>query len=97
MSHIEVSPHVTTFVGEDATRLFAATVLRGAIRLYVKSGIKVSSAYTPTAMAFAASGYTGKTYKRSQLDKALVDLSTWIETVKANLSVEIKGAPNESP
>lgn len=67
------------FTGTEQTRCFAAIALKHAIRLYVKTGMKANRAYTPAAMLQAASGYTGKTYKRGQLQQAHDDLATWID------------------
>jgi hypothetical protein len=86
-SFIEVGKHATTFVGPDATLLFAATSLRGAIGFYLKTRMKVSRLHTPTAMLAAASRITGKSYKRTQLAQAQADLTAWIEAMKAALPV----------
>ena len=89
-SYIETSKVATTFVGEDATKLFAAATLRSAIDLYVKAGVKVNRAYTPSAMAATASRYTGKTYSRGKrgLAQASHDLNVWIEAMKSALPVK---------
>jgi hypothetical protein len=86
-SFIEVSASATTFVGPDATLLFSATTLRGAIGFYLKTKMKVSRLHTPTAMLAAASRITGKPYKRTQLAQAQADLTTWIDAMKAALPV----------
>jgi hypothetical protein len=86
-SFVEVSKGATTFVGPDATLLFAATTLREAIRFYLKTKMKVNRAYTPTVMLAAASRITGKPYKRTQLAQAQADLNTWIDAMKAALPV----------
>ena len=77
----------TTFVGPDATQLFAATVLRSAIDLYIKTGLRANRAYTPSAMLAAASRITGKAYKRNGLPQASADLTVWIEAMKSALPV----------
>lgn len=66
------------FTGTEQTRCFAAIALKHAIRLYVRTGMKANRAYTPSAMLAAASRYTGKTYKRGQLQQAHDDLHAWI-------------------
>jgi hypothetical protein len=88
-SYIQRSPHATTFVGPDATALFAAAALRSAINLYLKAGIKVNRAYTPTAMLAAASRYTGIIYPRGNrgLTAALFDLNAWIDRTRKSLKV----------
>lgn len=47
-----------------------------AIKLYLRSGMKLTRAATPTNMRQWASEYTGKEYKRSRqgLEAALLDL-----------------------
>lgn len=75
--------------GPEAVKLYAAVVLRSAIKMYVKFGIKASRFHTPTAMLANASVYTGKTYKRGQLPQAFDDLNTWIAEQKSNGTVKI--------
>ena len=85
-SHISVGKHGSiTFAGPDATLLFAATTLRGAIGLYLKTGMKAGRLYTVTNMCEAAGRVTGKRYKRSELALAQADLTIWIEAMKAAL------------
>lgn len=86
-SYVSIAPGHTSFVGEDATRLFAAASLRSAIKLYLKCGVKASRMYTPTNMLAAASRITGKTYKRGQLQAAHDDLHQWVEAMKAAIPV----------
>lgn len=87
-SYISVGKHGSmTFDGPDAVLLFLATTLRGAIGLYLKTGMKAGRTYTVTNMLDAAGRVTGKRYKRSELAKAQADLTTWIEAMKAALPV----------
>jgi hypothetical protein len=86
-SFIEANNASMSFVGPDATRLFAATALRGAIDLYVKTGMKVNRAYTPTNMLAAAARITGQAYRRGQLPQASADLKAWIDAMRAALPV----------
>lgn len=74
-----------SFVGADATKLYSATVLKSALRLYAKTGMKVNRAYTPSAMLAAAERITGKTYRRGQYQQAQDDLQTWCDTMSAAL------------
>ena len=62
----------------DSIRIFQAKAVRGAIRLYRDTGLKVNSMYTPTNMLRTAGQIVGKTYKRGQLKQAEDDLSGWI-------------------
>lgn len=75
--------------GPEAVKLYAAAVLRSAIKLYVNTGIKASRFHTPTAMLASAGTYTGKTYKRGQLPQAFADLGVWLEEQKSNGTVSI--------
>jgi hypothetical protein len=78
----------TAFVGPDAVALYRATVLASALRLYAKTGMKPNSAWTPTKMLAAASGITGKRYKRGQHEQAANDVKLWADTMAAALPVE---------
>lgn len=53
---------------------FVLVTLKSAIKLYVKTGIKPNSSYTPMNMLRKAGEITGKTYKRGQLQIAHADL-----------------------
>lgn len=88
-SYIETTNGSTAFVGPDATRLFAVMSLRAAIRLYVHTGMKANSAYTPKMMAYAATKITGQPYARGKvgLRAAMADLTQWIEAMNAALPV----------
>lgn len=88
-SYVETSPAATTFVGSDATKLFAAATVRSAINLYLKTGMKANRAYTPANMLKFATNTTGKTYKRGKpgLTAAAADLEQWIAAMKSALPV----------
>jgi hypothetical protein len=86
-SYVSVGEGHMTFAGRDAVLLFAATTMRGAIDLYLKTGMKAGRLYTPTNMREAAGRVTGKHYKRNELALARDDLTTWIEAMKAALPV----------
>lgn len=53
---------------------FRCLAIAKALRLYHQHKIKVNRAYTPGAMLNAASGITGKTYKRGAYLAAAADL-----------------------
>ena len=59
-------------------RLYQAAVVRSAIALYIRTGIRAGSAYTPSAMRRTASRITGHHYKRGLpgLEAARADLSS---------------------
>ena len=85
-SHIQShASGAMSFVGAEATKLYSATVLKSAIKLFAKTGIKVNRAYTPGAMLAAAGQITGKKYKRSQYQQAIDDLQVWCDTMSAAL------------
>lgn len=71
------SPMVFTGSQIDGFRL---RVVASAMSLYLKTGMKVNRAYTPTNMTAVVSEYTGKTYARSRtgLEEAYADLLTII-------------------
>ena len=78
-----------TFAGPVSADLVAATVLKSAMALYVKTGLKVNRLYTPSNMLKAASRITGKTYPRSKqaMGRALNDLAEWIEETRKTIPV----------
>ena len=71
------------FEGPEAVDRFRLIVLRGAIRLYVRSGIRPNRGYTPANMRALATKYTGKPYARSAkgLQAALADLDALLGEV----------------
>jgi hypothetical protein len=89
-SYVEVGSGGTTFVGPDATRLFAAISVRSALNLYLQAQIKANRAYTPKNMVAFVTGITGKTYNRGRSGQiaALHDLGLWIAAMKSALPVE---------
>lgn len=80
-----------TFSGPDATLLYTAISLRGAIRLFSKTGIAPGRGYTGSTMLGSAGQLTGKKYKRGQYEAAVADLTVWIDTMKAALPISIEG------
>lgn len=85
-SYIDRGKHGIMFVGPDATNLYRAAVIKNGLRL-LKQGIKPSRNWTLTKALAAATGYTGKTYKRSEADKAIADMTAWIDAMKAAIPV----------
>lgn len=63
-----------TFTGPKEVNTFVIVVLRSAISLYSKTGMKANRAYTSTNMLRKAGEITGKKYKRGQLQIAYDDL-----------------------
>lgn len=68
-------------ISGDAMELYRVLSLRSALSLYLKTGMKVNRAYTPTNMRTAATQYTGATYARSRkgLQAAHDDLAAMIK------------------
>jgi hypothetical protein len=60
----------------DEVSTYRFLVIRSAIKMYVKHGMRPNRSYTPAAMAAVASEYTGKMYKGTKkgLSVAFVDL-----------------------
>jgi hypothetical protein len=78
---------ITSYVGPDAVQAFRALTIASGLRLYAKTGMKPNRAYTPTAMLKAATGITGKTYKRGAYVEAADDLQSWANEMKAALPI----------
>jgi hypothetical protein len=55
-------------------------IIRAAIKMYLTTGIRANSAYTPANMRAMVTKVTGKQYKRSKLglQEALNDLTDWL-------------------
>lgn len=86
-SYIQYNAGGTSLVGPDAVALFRAVTIASGLRLYAKTGIKPNRSWTPTAMLAAATGITGKPYKRGQFLIAADDVDLWASTMKAALPV----------
>lgn len=69
---------MTTFVGEGIAVRQAVT-LASAIKLYRRSGMRVTRGAGPTLLLKTATSITGKPYKLSQLDQAEQDLRDWAD------------------
>jgi hypothetical protein len=62
--------------------LYRLIVLKHALVLYAKTGMRPSRHITPTAMLQMASEVTGKKYKRGQHAQAADDLAAVIDAAK---------------
>ena len=69
----------TVFGGAPAVRVYQATVIASALKLYANTKMMVNRAYTPKKMLETATSITGKTYKRGQYMIAHDDLKTWAD------------------
>lgn len=72
---------MTTFTGPKEVNTFVLVVLKNAIKLYLGTGMKANRSYTPTNMLAKAGEFTGKTYKRGQLQLAFDDLQAKYEEI----------------
>lgn len=86
-SHIKTGVGGTAFVGPDGVALYRAKTIESGLRLYAKTGLKPNRAWTPSAMLKAATGITGKPYKRGQYVKAADDIKLWADTMATALPV----------
>jgi hypothetical protein len=66
----------------EGVNIFQAIAVKGAIKLYINTGMKANRAYTPTNMLATAGRITGKTFKRGQLQAAHDALVEWIAAAK---------------
>lgn len=72
------------FTGREEVNTFVLITLKGAIKLYINTGMKANHAYTPKNMLAKAGELLGKTYKRGQLQQAYDDLQAkYDEILKA--------------
>lgn len=76
-----------SFVGSDATQLYRAVVLKSSISLHQKCGMIPTRGMTITKLFQIASEFTGQRYKRGEHERAIADLTVWIETMKSALPV----------
>ena len=60
--------------------MYRMSVIHSAIKLYLKTGMKVNRMYTPGNMVQAVAQKTGKTYKRGKagMTEAFNDLEAWL-------------------
>lgn len=85
-SYIKTGVGGTMFAGPDATQLFRAVVVKHGLKM-AKAGIRATRGFTITRGLQMVTGYTGKKYKRTEVDRALRDLEIWIATMRAALPV----------
>lgn len=76
-----------TVITGKAIRGYQALVILSALGLLSK-GIQPTSGYTKAATLKAASRFTGRAYKRSEIQRAIKDMSTWIEEHRDDYEAE---------
>ena len=71
---------IQSFTTPHSIEMYRMTVIRSALKLYIKTGMKVNRMYTPGNMVQQVSQKTGKVYKRGKagMTEALQDLETWL-------------------
>lgn len=78
---------LVAFVGEDATRVFAAAVLRSSIKLWLATGMIPTRGVGITHMLARASQLTGKSYRRGDASMAVRDLTAWVDVAVSRIPV----------
>ncbi len=78
--------------GPDAVNLVRAGYLWQGIKGYIETNGRMipTRGVTITKMLKMAEGYTGKTYKLKDKQKAADDLKAWMDTMKLALPSEVK-------
>jgi hypothetical protein len=87
-SKIVLSPSGTSYLGEDAVRLYQALALRTALKLHLRTGLVPNKGWTIGKMYVLAESFSHKSYRRGQQQKAIDDLTLWIEAMKSALPIE---------
>ena len=90
-SYIERTRGMVTYVGPDATALYRAIMIRHAIA-GLQVGIIPTRGATMTRVLAAATSITRKPYRRTHGDRAIADLTSWIEAMRAAMPVIRRGA-----
>ena len=67
-------------VTAHSIEMYRMTVIRSALKLYMNTGMKANSMYTPSNMLAAISKKSGKAYKKSKQGyaEAFEDVSNWL-------------------
>lgn len=71
---------MTMISTKHGIEMYRMAVICSALKLYMKTGMKANSMYTPTNMVRQVTQKTGKTYKRGKvgMTEAFNDLEQWI-------------------
>lgn len=85
-SGVHFSSHGAVTHTGDAVRLYQAKVIRKGLKA-CKLGMRLNRQYTPANLLRTTTSFTGQTYKRGQLDAAILDLTKWIEAAEASMPV----------
>lgn len=87
-SYIEKTDTGTVFVGERATRLYQAVVVKTALQS-AKLGIRVNLKVSSAALLRTAGKITGKIYGRRAFGTAIADLENWIVEQKSKIQIVV--------
>ncbi len=90
-SIIRRSAGATSYVGPDAVELYRVALLRASIEMHRSTGIIPARGIGITKLFRMAGAVTGKTYRRKDHERAVADLTQWIEAMKAAIPVEREG------
>jgi hypothetical protein len=82
MDYLERTNNGRSFSGSDVG-IFQAITIASALKLYARTGMKASRAYTPSAMMKAAATITGQTFKARDYMGAADALHAWADAAKA--------------
>jgi hypothetical protein len=74
----------TMFAGRDAVEFFRVAVLKSALGL-LKEGITPRKGLSMTKALRMCKDYTGKDYKRKEVDKAIADLTSWMDVMQTTI------------
>jgi hypothetical protein len=80
-----MSDSATVLRGRDQVNFYRAAATRGALRL-CSAGMRPSRGLTVADLLRVAGEYTGKTYKRGQVQQAIEDLTKWVDGYKREVS-----------
>ena len=83
---ITVSSSGTMFSGDNSVRLFQAIALKQALKLHAK-GIRVNRHTTNRNLLDLATNFTGRKYKKTELEAASIDIEAWIEKAKETADI----------
>jgi len=75
----------TMIYGPDGMKFFRAVTLASSLSLYAKTKMLPTRGVTVSKMLAMASEFTGKKYKRTQVEQAAADVREWAQAMKAAL------------
>ncbi len=79
------------FSGPDGVNCIRAAYLAQALGLYAACRMLPTRGVTAGALLKMATGYTGKTYKRGEYERASKEVFAWVREMKDALPHEVVG------